>query len=326
MLRLLSLLQTHRYWPGAELAERLEVSPRTLRRDIDRLRELGYPVDATRGVAGGYQLAPGAVLPPLLLDDEEAVAIAVGLRTAASGAVAGIEEISVRALAKVAQVLPSQLRRRVDALRAFTVGPPSASGPTVDPATLTIIAQACRDNERLAYGYTRHDGEQARRLVEPHRLATLGRRWYLVAWDVERADWRSFRVDRMVDPVATGARFRPREVPGGDAAAFVRDGIAAIPSRYQILVTIHAPAATVARVVQAWGTVESIGEGSCTLQMNVDSLDWPVMVLSAVGADFEIAGPPELVGHIRALGIRFTRAAASATKRHPAPPGRRRTP
>src|SRR5919202_6800627 len=144
MLRLLSLLQTHRYWPGGELAERLEVSPRTLRRDIDRLRELGYPVDATRGVAGGYQLAPGAVLPPLLLDNEEAVAIAVGLQTAASGAVAGIEEASVRALAKLAQVLPSSLGRRVDALRAYTVGPPSWAGPTVDAAALTVIAQACR--------------------------------------------------------------------------------------------------------------------------------------------------------------------------------------
>jgi predicted DNA-binding transcriptional regulator YafY len=309
MLRLLSLLQTHRYWPGTELAERLQVSPRTLRRDIDRLRELGYPVDAARGVAGGYQLAPGAALPPLLLDDEEAVAIAVGLQTAATGAVAGIEEASVRALAKVAQVLPSQLRRRVDALRAYTVGPPSGTGPTVDAAALTVIAQACRDNERLGYGYTRRDGEQTRRVVEPHRLVMLDRRWYLVAWDTKREDWRSFRVDRMVDPAPTGARFRPRELPGGDAAAFVKSGIAAIPMRYQVSVTIHAPGTQVAGVVRSWGSVEPIGTGSCRLRMNVDSLDWPAMVLSAVGADFEVAEPPELVEHIRALGARFARSA-----------------
>src|SRR5690606_14124940 len=200
MLRLLSLLQTHRFWPGSELAARREVSERTLRRDIDRLRELGYPVEATRGVAGGYQLQAGAALPPLLLDDEEAVAIAVGLRTAAGGVVDGIEETSVRAPAKVVQVMPPRLRRQVEALRTHTVPSPLGTGPTVDALALTVIAQACRDHERLRFTYTARAGEPSRRLVEPHSLVTAGRRWYLVAWDLERHDWRTFRVDRLEDP------------------------------------------------------------------------------------------------------------------------------
>jgi predicted DNA-binding transcriptional regulator YafY len=311
MLRLLSLLQTHRYWPGTELAERLEVSPRTLRRDIDRLRVLGYPVDATPGVAGGYQLAAGASLPPLLLDDEEAVAIAVGLRTSAAGAVAGIEETSLRALAKIVQVLPPRLRRRVDALRAFTVGPAAGAGPTVDVAALTAIAQACRDNERLGFRYTRRDGEEAPRLVEPHRLVMLGRRWYLVAWDPGRGDWRSFRVDRMADPRPAGERFGPRDLPGGDAAAFVQAGIAAIPMRHQVEVTFAAQADRVTRFVGPWGTVEALDAASCRLTMNVDSLDWPAMVLAAVEADFVVVRPPELVEHVRAAAARFARATAT---------------
>lgn len=310
MLRLLSLLQTHRYWPGTELAERLEVSPRTVRRDIDRVRGLGYPVDATPGVAGGYQLAAGASLPPLLLDDEEAVAIAVGLRTSAAGAVAGIEETSLRALAKIVQVLPPRLRRRVDALRAFTVGPAAGAGPTVDAAALTAIAQACRDNERLGFRYTRRDGEEALRLVEPHRLVMLGRRWYLVAWDPGRGDWRSFRVDRMADPHPAGERFDPRDLPAGDAAAFVQAGIAAIPMRHQVEVTFAAPSDRVTRFVGPWGTVEALDAASCRLTMNVDSLDWPAMVLAAVEADFVVVRPPELVEHLRAAAARFTRATA----------------
>jgi predicted DNA-binding transcriptional regulator YafY len=189
------------------------------------------------------------------------------------------------------------------------VGPPSWAGPTVDAAALTVIAQACRDQERLGYGYTRRDGEQARRVVEPHRLVMLDRRWYLVAWDTERRDWRSFRVDRMTNPAPTGARFPQRDLPGGDAAAFVQAGIAAIPMRYQVAVTVHAPAPQVAALVRAGGTVEPVGAASCQLRMSVDSLDWPVMVLSAVGAEFEIGDPPELTEHIRTLGARFARCA-----------------
>src|SRR5690606_19930835 len=223
MLRLLSLLQTHRYWPGRELAEKLAVSPRTLRRDVERLRELGYPVEASRGVAGGYQLQAGAALPPLLLDDDEAVAIAVGLRNAAGTAVAGIGEASVRALTKVVQVMPPRLRRRVDALQTYTVPAALGAGTTVDANALTVIAQACRDDERLRFGYRTRAGERASRLVEPHRLVSLGSRWYLVAWDTERHDWRTFRVDRLTEPAVTGVRFRPRELPASDAAQFVRD-------------------------------------------------------------------------------------------------------
>jgi predicted DNA-binding transcriptional regulator YafY len=308
MLRLLSLLQTHRFWPGGELADRLDVSERTLRRDIDRLRELGYPVNASRGVAGGYQLQAGSALPPLLLDDEEAVAIAVGLRTAAGGAVDGIEETSLRALTKVVQVMPRRLRRRVEALGSYTVPAAWGGGPTVDALALTVIAQACRDDERLRFAYTARDGSQTRRLVEPHRLVSLGRRWYLVAWDVERHDWRTFRVDRLSDPESTGARFRQRDVPGGDAAAFVRSQLASVPTRYVVIVTIQAAADDVKHVVRRWGTVEAIDDATCRLTMNVDSFEWPAFVIAVVGAEFEIESPTELRDYLRDRGELFLRA------------------
>src|SRR5215213_2450602 len=208
MLRLLSLLQTHRYWSGAELAGRLEVSVRTLRRDVDRLRELGYPVDAQRGVDGGYQLAAGAALPPLVLDDDEAVALALGLQAAAQRGVAGVAESSVSALTKVVQVMPPRLRRRVEALQAMTVEAGLGAGsvaPAVDPGVLTTVAQACRDTVRLRFAYTAADGTASDREVEPARLALLGRRWYLVAYDLGRHDWRSFRLDRLGPAEATGA-------------------------------------------------------------------------------------------------------------------------
>lgn len=309
MLRLLSLLQTHRYWPGAELADRLAVSLRTLRRDVDRLRELGYPVDASRGVAGGYQLRAGAALPPLLLDDDEAVAIAVGLRNAAGGAVAGIGETSVRALSKIIQVMPPQLRRRVDALQTYTVPAVFGGGATVDAQALTVIAQACRDDERLRFGYRTWEGDRASRLVEPHRLVSLGRRWYLVAWDTERHDWRTFRVDRLADPVATGMRFRPRELPAADAAEFVQDRLASIPTRYQVVAEVQAPAATVQRVVWDWGTVEAVDDNTSQLTMNADSFDWPSFVLSSVGADFRVIEPTEFRTYLRDIAERFLRSA-----------------
>jgi len=309
MLRLLSLLQTHRYWPGGELADRLEVSARTLRRDVDRLRELGYPVDAMRGVAGGYQLQAGAALPPLLLDDDEAVAIAVGLRSSAAGAVAGVEETSVRALTKVIAVMPPRLRRRMNALSTYTV-PAPMSGPSVDAVALTVLAQACRDDERLRFTYRARGADPTERHVEPHRLVSLGRRWYLVAFDTDRHDWRSFRVDRIAEPASTRVRFRQRELPGGDALAFVRSGIASIPTKYDARVVVHTTAADVAQVVQGWGQVDPIDDRTCRLSMSVDALDWPAMVLGAVGAEFEVEGPPELVDLIRDMGERFTRAAA----------------
>jgi predicted DNA-binding transcriptional regulator YafY len=309
-LRLLSLLQTRRYWPGGLLAERLEVSVRTLRRDIDRLRELGYPVEAQRGIDGGYQLAAGAVLPPLVLDDEEAVALAVGLQTAVqSGSVVGIEESSVRALAKIVQVMPARLRRRVDALAAMTVPAPASSPFTsVGADDLTSIAQACRDSVRLEFSYTARDGAQSDRRVEPHRLVLLGRRWYLVAWDMLRSDWRSFRLDRLTSPHVTGAVFLPRDLPAADAAAFVRDGIGNLPTRLDVEAIVHTDATTVRARIGRWATVEEIDDARCTLRMSTDSPDWVLLTLGAVDAEFEVLNPPTVVEQLRLWSDRFGRS------------------
>src|SRR6478735_2687212 len=312
MLRLLSLLQTHRYWPGGELSERLEVSPRTLRRDIDRLRELGYDVDAVRGVAGGYQLRAGGVLPPLLLDDEEAVAIAVGLHTVASGAVAGLEETALQALTKVSALMPPRLRRRMDALRSQTDGVPWGGGPVIDAVVLTVLAQASRDDELLTFGYQApprngQSSDPTHRRVEPHRLVSLGRRWYLVAYDRDRQDWRSFRVDRISAPTTTGQRFRPHELPAADALSFVQAGIRGMPQRYAVRVRVAAEPEVVARAVGRWGSVEP-ADGGCVLEMNVDSLEWPVMVLAQVEADFVVESPTELTELLAHTAARFARS------------------
>ena len=304
MLRLLSLLQTHRYWPGSELSDRLEVSPRTLRRDIDRLRELGYSVDAVRGVAGGYQLRAGGSLPPLLLEDEEAVAIAVGLQTAASGSVSGMEETSVQALTKVIGLMPPRLRRQMDAIRSQTENLPWRGGPELDAALLTTLAQACRDAEPLRFTYTAREAEPTDRWVEPHRLVTLGRRWYVVAYDRDRQDWRSFRVDRISEPRTTGQRFRPRALPAEDAVTFVQSGIRRMPQRYAVRVRIDAPVATVEGAVGHWGTATGT-DGDCLLEMNLDSLEWPVVVLMGLDADFTVEGPVELVELLDRAARRF---------------------
>ena len=222
-LQLLSLLQTHRLWRGAELAERLEVTERTVRRDVDRLRALGYPVDATSGTDGGYRLAIGTHLPPLVLDDDEAVAVAVGLRSAAGAAIDGMEESSLRALTKIEQLLPDRLRRRVSALHSsVTPMPWTTAEDVIDAEALSVLAAACRDREEVRFDYRRRDGKPSRRLVEPHQLVTAGRRWYLVAWDQRRHDWRTFRLDRLSNARLAGRRFTPREIPGGDAATLRR--------------------------------------------------------------------------------------------------------
>jgi len=311
MLRLLSLLQTHRYWPGGELAERLEVSPRTLRRDIDRLRELGYDVDASRGVAGGYQLRGGAALPPLLLEDDEAVAIGVALHTAASGAVAGLEETAVEALAKVIALMPPRLRRRMEALRSQTDGVPWGGGPAVDADTLAVLAQACRDDDLVTFDYAGRESAVSARRVEPHRLVSLGRRWYLVAYDRDRQDWRSFRVDRVREPVATGQRFRPRPLPAEDAPAFVRAGIRAMPQRYDVRVRFATDPATVTERFGQWATVEPV-EGGCLMWMPADTLDWPLFTLATLDSDFVVEGPPELAAAVEAAAGRFRRAVAQS--------------
>ncbi len=318
-LRLLSLLQNHRFWPGTELAERLGVSSRTLRRDIDRLRELGYPVTAHPGVDGGYQLAPGAALPPLVLDDEEAVALAVGLRLATEGDLSGtIPEAAARALAKVTQVMPARLRRRAGAVAAMTE---SASWDTaragqaaaINPDVLATAALACRDYERIRFAYGAANGERTERHVEPHRLVALDRRWYLVAYDLTRNDWRSFRLDRVLGvPQQTGARFRPRTLPAADAAEFVRRNVTAAPGAWRVEAVVEAPAAAVRERLGRWAMVTESGPARCTVTItNPENLDWAVIALGVTGADFRVLSPPELAERIADWGARFTRAVAS---------------
>jgi predicted DNA-binding transcriptional regulator YafY len=310
LLRLLSLLQTPREWTGSQLAQRLEVSTRTVRNDVERLRSLGYPVHATRGAVGGYRLGAGAALPPLLLDDEEAVAVVVGLRTAAGGSIAGIEETSLRALAKLEQVLPARLRRRVNALQTYTVAVPrDGVGPTVDAAVLTAIAAACRDHERLRFDYRDHNGSPSLRVVEPHRMVNWGRRWYLVAWDADRQDWRTFRVDRIEPRTPTGPRFTPRELPDGDVAAYVSRRVSSAAWRYRARVRVHAPAEVIAeRITPAVGMVEPVDEHTCVLDTGASTIDTLAVYLGLLGVDFDVTDPPELVDRLRTLASRYQRA------------------
>jgi len=315
LLQLLSLFQARRYWSGAELSERLEVTARTLRRDVDRLRSLGYPVNSTSGAAGGYQLRAGATLPPLLLDDDEAVAVAVGLRTAASGTVTGIEEASVRALSKLEQVLPARLRKRVTALHAFIL-PLAFSGPTVDAGMLSAIAGACRDCEKLRFGYRSRDGAASVREVEPHRLVHTGRRWYLAAWDVSRNNWRTFRIDRMEPRLSTGSRFTPRNPPEGDFAAYVSRSVSYAPHPHQARILLRASVEMAAeRIPPAAGTLEAVDEHACLLHTGSCSLDTLSVYLALIGFEFEVRDPPELVDRIRWLGERFSRAAGGLRSR-----------
>jgi predicted DNA-binding transcriptional regulator YafY len=311
MLRLLSLLQTHRYWPGGELAGRLDVSPRTLRRDVDRLRELGYVVDAVRGVAGGYQLRAGGQLPPLLLEDEEAVAVAVSLQSSAAGGTPGMEETSVQALSKVVALMPPRLRRQMDALGSQTERLPWSGGPALDPALLSTLAQACRDSEPIHFTYTAREAEPTDRWVEPHRMVSMGRRWYLVAYDRDRQDWRTFRVDRISEPRTSGQTFRPRELPAEDALSFVQAGIRRMPQRYAVRVVFDTDAEQVAAVVGRWATVTG-SAGKAVLEMNVDSLEWPMYMLATIDADFTVESPPELAEAAARATARFARSLPAA--------------
>ncbi|WP_328679565.1 YafY family transcriptional regulator [Streptomyces sp. NBC_00322] len=309
LLRLLSLLQAHRDWSGADLADRLGVTPRTVRRDVDRLRELGYPVNASPGTGGGYQLGAGAELPPLLLDDEEAVAVAVGLRTAAGQGIEGIGETSVRALAKLEQVLPSRLRRRVGALNAFTVPMMRAPQAQVDPSVLTELANACRDSERLRFEYRDHGGSATRRSVEPHRLVCTERRWYLVAWDLDRGDWRTFRADRITPKPPHGPRFAPRTPPAEDLAAYVSKGVSTHAYAAQAVIRLHTSAELAAQVVgPSDGALEAVDEKTCLLRTGAASLDVLVIHVMLMGVDFEVVEPEELTEHIRTVRDRLSRA------------------
>ncbi|MFF4017935.1 helix-turn-helix transcriptional regulator [Streptomyces sp. NPDC001843] len=310
LLQLLSLLQTPREWPGGELAERLGVSRRTVRRDVDRLRELGYPVQATMGADGGYRLVAGKAMPPLVLDDEEAVAIAVGLRAGAGHAVAGVDEASVRALAKLEQVLPARLRHRVSTLQAATTPLTSGDGASIAPETLTVMASTVAGRERLRFAYRAKDGSESRRLAEPYRLVSTGRRWYLVAYDLNRDDWRTFRVDRVSDPFATGARFTPRELPTGSAAEYLRQSIHGRQDAYEYEVEFAESVDFVASRVPAWvGRPEAVGSARCVVRgTSGGPMEWLAVRLAMVGCDFVVRRPEELLTCVRELGGRLSRA------------------
>ncbi|MFD8568577.1 helix-turn-helix transcriptional regulator [Streptomyces sp. NPDC057694] len=325
LLRLLSLLQAHREWSGPELSERLGVSARTVRRDVDRLRELGYPVHASPGSGGGYQLGVGAELPPLLLDDDEAVAVAVGLRTAAGQGIAGIGETSVRALAKLEQVLPHRLRRRVGALNAYTVPMLRGAGAeAADPAVLSELAAACRDSERLRFAYVGHGGEPSRRTVEPLRLVCSERRWYLVAWDVERDDWRTFRVDRVTPTPPHGPRFQPRTPPADDLAAYVSRGVSTRAYATEAVVRLLVPVDEARqRISPTAGTIEAETEETCLLRTGAVSLDVMVWHIASTGFEFEVVEPAALTDTISSVRDRLDRALLRSSTAGDTPPTRR---
>lgn len=315
LLRLLALLQSRKDWPGAELAERLQVSTRTIRNDIDRLRQLGYPVEAVRGVAGGYRLGIGANVPPLLLDDEEAVAVVVGLTTASSRGIGGIEEASLRAIAKIRQVLPHRLQRRSDALHSFATQVPTYSAiPEVSPQTLALLASACRDQEKMRLTYRSHAGETTRRIVEPHRLANWGQRWYLVAWDDERRDWRTFRLDRIDSLTHTGLRFGGRALPESDLSAYIARTVSRAGWTYQARFRVAAPAEVVRELINpAVGTVEPIDDDTSRFEAGADSLEMIAVYIGLLGIDFTVESPPELIAYLDEISERYRRAIANDT-------------
>ncbi|WP_421742779.1 helix-turn-helix transcriptional regulator [Cellulomonas sp.] len=325
-LQLLSLLQTHRWWRGAELAERLEITERSVRRDVDRLRELGYPVDATSGKHGGYRLATGAHLPPLVLDDDEAVAVAVGLRYAAEAAIGGMEEASLRALTTIEQLLPHRLRRRVSALHSsVTSMRRPAEDDVVDPEALSVLAAACRDREDVRFDYRRRDGTDSRRLVQPHQLVTAGRRWYLVAWDPRRDDWRTFRLDRLREPRPVGSRFTPREIPGGDAASFVASSLGSLFSQHRATLVVDAPFAELEGALR-WvdHTPIETGVDSCVVQIRSEDLDWLALIVAriALTAPVAVIEPDELADTVMRLAANLLRAPEPGSPAPPAGPDR----
>lgn len=297
LLRLLSLLQARSYWPGEELADRLGVTTRTVRRDVDRLRNLGYPVDAASGRQGGYRLGVGAALPPLLLDDDEAVAVAIGLRAATNGAVVGVESTAMAALAKLDQVLPTRLRHRVDALVSSTVAFPTGPRADAAPELLMLLAQACRGQERVRFGYRDREGAEGERMVEPFRLVSTARQWYLVARDVRQDAWRTYRVDRITGAEATGHRF-VRESPP-DAVAQVAEGMAVAPYAIQARVRLHATLSDAERMMpRSVGRLAEDG-GSTMLTIGGNDVAWLVMVLLSLRCDFEVLEPAELRTAVR---------------------------
>ena len=308
LLRLLSLLQGRRFWTGRELAERLEVTERTVRRDIDRLRDLGYPVDASVGVAGGYQLGSGATLPPLLLEDDEALAVTLGLRMAAAGSVTGIEESSLRVLAKLEQVLPARLRRKVQALNS-AVQSVHFAGPPTNAQILSELAGAHRGHDTVRFAYADVEGRASRRRAEPHGLVHTGRRWYLLAWDLVREDWRTFRVDRIAGRVEIGEAFTPRAIPGGSAAKLVMRSVSTEVYPMRAEVVFHAPREVVAqRVPPAAAQIEALDGERCLMRTGARETRLLALHLANVGVEFEVLEPPELIEAVRELGQLLTRA------------------
>jgi predicted DNA-binding transcriptional regulator YafY len=320
LLRLLSLLQTPREWPGPELADRLGVTQRTVRNDVQRLRDLGYPVHASRGSVGGYRLAAGTAMPPLLLDDDEAVAVAVALRTAGSQAVEGLGESALRALTKLQQVLPQRLRGQVEALgtaasRAEHSGARRRQAP-VDGRVLTDLAAAAVSREIVRFAYADHEGAETERRVEPYRLVTLGLRWYVVAYDLLRDDWRTFRVDRMREVRTVGHRFRARELPADDVAAYVAAKTRQVMQRSHGRVRVHAPAPEVEQRLGGWNqeTVEADSPDSCVVRVAGRDVEATAFWLGALGWDFDVLDPPELAEAVADLGRRYARGAAAALR------------
>ena len=307
VLRLLALLQTRPQWTGSELAERLDVTPRCIRRDVERLRELGYPVDATQGATGGYRLVAGKALPPLLLDDEEAVAVAVSLRLAATGTLARASESALRALQKLDTVMPPRLRAEVRAIHDATDvldGPPRTE---IDTETLLVLARSCRDHTRAKFGYRARDGAETYRIVEPIRLVATGRRWYLMAWDIDREDWRTFRLDRMSAAVASTFRFKPRAHP--DPIEFVRKAVRAAAFGTRVRVRLNAVIDQVTeRIPAEVGSLTADGE-TTVLEFTATSFDWPAMHLARVGIPFEIIEPDAMRDAVRELSARLGAAA-----------------
>jgi predicted DNA-binding transcriptional regulator YafY len=311
LLQLLAMLQARRDWSGQDLATRLEVSTRTIRTDIERLRELGYPVEASPGVGGGYRLGHGTTMPPLLLDDEEVVAVAVALRTAAGAGVTGIEEASLRALVKLEQLLPSRLRHRIDAMRAATVSIPGA-GPTVDSEVLSAIAGAIRASEQLRFDYIDHIGNQTVRTVEPQRLVVWGSRWYLLALDIDRDDWRTFRVDRITPKTPTGPRFKPRPLSDEDAASHVQRSAGSATWRYRARIRIHAPVDQVRALLPLAVDVSSDGPDRCIIEAGSDTPHQLALYIGLLDTDFEILEPADLAKAFVRLAERYQRAAGAS--------------
>ncbi|WP_181696155.1 YafY family protein [Nocardia sp. GTS18] len=318
-LALLGLLQSRRHWSGAELARRLGVGERTVRRDVLGLQELGYPILTTRGTGGGYQLSSGAALPPLVLSEEEAAATVLGLKEIATGIHPASAEAAISAMAKIVQVLPARIRRRIDSLR--TVVTPAGEGyrrAAIDDVTaLTTLALACRDADTVSFTY--HDGERvvSDRTVQPHRIVNVENRLYLVAWDLDRTDWRTFRVDRIARTNRTGARFAPRGLPGDDPVEYVRNQLGSMPARYRVYATVEAPAEQIRAEIAHCGTVEALDARICDVHIAAESLDWAAFCLASIGAPFVVHGPPEAIELIAGWGSRLLAATENSSEPGP---------